>query len=37
MLQPMRYIVGSEALIDSRPGLSAHWYSVEPLYGFAAG
>ncbi|CAM5391007.1 hypothetical protein SVIOM74S_09597 [Streptomyces violarus] len=37
MVQPMRYIVGSEAVTDSRPGRSWHRYSFCPSYGGAAG
>lgn len=37
MLQPMRYIVGSDALSESRPGLSSQEYRDCPSYGGAAG
>src|SRR5262249_2119928 len=37
IVHPIRYIVGAAASTDSRPGLSAHWYSSDPSYGFAAG
>ncbi|CAM5245253.1 hypothetical protein SVIOM342S_04003 [Streptomyces violaceorubidus] len=37
MVQPMRYIVGSAGVSDSRPGRSTHLNISWPLYGGAAG
>ena len=37
MVQPMRYIVGSDSLSERRPGLSAQVNSFWPSKGGAAG